>query len=99
MALPLGAVLCFLDLLGARVFARGEVGQTIRFLRTFELTKRVQVGLQTTFHGPLAFNRPQTSLPIFTRMHVPSTAELETGLGPMKEPSFYRNAYAMVRGE
>lgn len=31
MALPLGAVLCFLDLLGARVFARGEVGQTICF--------------------------------------------------------------------
>jgi hypothetical protein len=25
MALPLGAVLCFLDLLGARAFARGEV--------------------------------------------------------------------------
>lgn len=24
MALPLGAVLCFLDLLGARVLARGE---------------------------------------------------------------------------
>jgi hypothetical protein len=25
MALPLGAILCFLDLLGARMFARGEV--------------------------------------------------------------------------
>lgn len=25
MALPLGAVLCFLDLIGARAFVRGEV--------------------------------------------------------------------------
>lgn len=29
IALPLGTVLCFFDLLGARAFARGEVGLNI----------------------------------------------------------------------
>ncbi|KAJ3524911.1 hypothetical protein NM688_g8482 [Phlebia brevispora] len=77
MALPLGAVLCFLDLLGARTFARGELS------------------LQTTFHGPLAFPVPYPPHPIFTRTHIPTAAELEAGLGPSKERSFYRNAYSM----
>lgn len=31
MALPLGAILCFLDLLGARAFARGELALQTRF--------------------------------------------------------------------
>lgn len=34
MALPLGAVLCFLDLIGARIISRGEVSLRLHsFLR------------------------------------------------------------------
>ncbi|KAH9839072.1 uncharacterized protein C8Q71DRAFT_747565 [Rhodofomes roseus] len=77
MALPLGAVLCFIDLIGARTLSRGEIA------------------LQMTFHGPLAHSRPTPPLPIFVRTRPPTVAELEQGLGPVPEKSFYRNAYAM----
>ncbi|KAI0088105.1 hypothetical protein BDY19DRAFT_952061 [Irpex rosettiformis] len=77
MALPLGALLCFLDLLGARIFSRGELY------------------LQTTFHGPLAFPPPYPPHPIFTRTRMPTPAEIEDGIGPREEQSFYRNSYAM----
>ncbi|KAL6299739.1 hypothetical protein BKA93DRAFT_829618 [Sparassis latifolia] len=79
MALPLGAVLCFLDLVGARTLARGELA------------------LQTTFHGPLAYPPPHPPLTIFTRTRAPTLAEAEAGLapGPVRDHSFYRNAYAM----
>ncbi|KAH9932494.1 uncharacterized protein B0H18DRAFT_985868 [Fomitopsis serialis] len=77
MALPLGAVLCFLDLIGARTLSRGEVA------------------LQTTFHGPLAYSKPNPPPPIFVRTRPPTVAEMEQGLGLVPEQSFYRNAYAM----
>ncbi|CCM03892.1 uncharacterized protein FIBRA_06043 [Fibroporia radiculosa] len=77
MALPVGAVLCFLDLIGARLLSRGELA------------------LQTTFHGPLAYSRPNPPLPIFVRLRAPTPAEIELGLTAIPEKSFYRNAYAM----
>ncbi|KZT71651.1 hypothetical protein DAEQUDRAFT_763516 [Daedalea quercina L-15889] len=77
MALPLGAVLCFIDLIGARILSRGEVA------------------LQTAFHGPLAYSKPNPPLPIFVRLRPPTVVEMEQGLGPVREKSFYRNAYAM----
>lgn len=79
MALPLGAVLCFLDLIGARAFARGELY------------------LQTTFHYPLFFPVPNPPMPIFTRTRIPTPTEIEDGIAirPMKEQSFYKNAYAL----
>jgi hypothetical protein len=84
--LPLGAVLCFFDLLGARVFARGELF------------------LQTQFHSPLlVYPTPYPPRPIFTRYREPTTVELETGRplstrsGMVRERSFYKNTYAMVR--
>jgi hypothetical protein len=79
MALPLGAGLCLLDLLGARVFARGELA------------------LQAKFHSPLFFAVPNPPLPIFTRTRLPTSSELEDGMAlrPVKERSFYKNAYAL----
>ncbi|KAI0063275.1 hypothetical protein BV25DRAFT_1824327 [Artomyces pyxidatus] len=77
VALPLGAVLCFFDLLGARILARGEVL------------------LQSTFHGPLAYNLDYPLPPIFTRTRVPTSAEEEAGVGSRAEHSFYRNTYSM----
>ncbi|KAI0043677.1 hypothetical protein FA95DRAFT_362760 [Auriscalpium vulgare] len=75
VVLPLGALLCFFDLLGARSLARGEVL------------------LQSTFHGPLAYNLEYP--PIFTRRCVPTSAEAEAGVGTRYEHSFYRNSYSM----
>lgn len=79
MALPLGALVCFLDLIGARAFARGEIY------------------LQSKFHHPLFFPVPNPPPPIFTRRRLPTPAELEAGaaLRPVKERSFYKNAYAL----
>ncbi|KAG1752851.1 hypothetical protein EDB19DRAFT_1892855 [Suillus lakei] len=76
IALPLGALLCFLDLLGARVFARGELG------------------LQTTFHGPLAYPSPYPPRPIFQRVRPPRSSDVESG-SPYHESSFYKNTLAM----
>lgn len=76
IALPLGALLCFLNLLGARVFARGELG------------------LQTTFHGPLAYPLPHPPLPIFQRVRPPQLSGVESG-SPYHESSFYKNTIAM----
>ncbi|KAG2154347.1 uncharacterized protein EDB93DRAFT_1131688 [Suillus bovinus] len=73
IALPLGALLCFLNLLGARAFARGELG------------------LQTTFHGPLAYPTPYPPLPIFQRVR---SSGVESG-SPYHESSFYKNTIAM----
>ncbi|KAG1890133.1 hypothetical protein F4604DRAFT_1708810 [Suillus subluteus] len=76
IALPLGALLCFLNLLGARVFASGELG------------------LQTTFHGPLAYPPPYPPRPIFQRMRPPRSSDVESG-SPYHESSFYKNTIAM----
>lgn len=77
VALPLGAVLCFFDLLGARVLARGEVA------------------LQNTFHGPLVYALEGHVYPIFTRLRMPNTEEMEAGIGSRHERSFYRNSFSM----
>lgn len=100
MALPLGAVLCFLDLLGARALARGEVRST-RYLIYKALTRSfMQIALQTTFHGPLIVNPNYVPPPIFTRVRLPSSPQAELGQGgstPIRERSFYKNTYTMVR--
>ncbi|KAI0297938.1 hypothetical protein BC826DRAFT_1090770 [Russula brevipes] len=77
VALPLGAVLCFFDLLGARALARGEVA------------------LQSSFHGPLAYPLEGHVYPIFTRFRVLTPEEVEAGLAPRHERSFYRNSFSM----
>ncbi|KAH8977217.1 hypothetical protein EDB86DRAFT_1277228 [Lactarius hatsudake] len=79
VALPLGAVLCFFDLLGARALARGEIA------------------LQSTFHGPLAYSLHGHEYPIFTRLRMPTSDEVEAGLGIRNERSFYRNSFSMLR--
>lgn len=76
IALPLGALLCFLNLLGARAFARGELG------------------LQTTFHGPLAYPPPYLPRPIFQQLRPPRSSDAESG-SPYHESSFYKNTIAM----
>lgn len=79
MALPLGAILCFLNLIGARVFSRGELA------------------IQTTFHSGLAHPPPYPPRPIFARLREANLTEIEAGHGGMvREPSFYKNTYAMV---
>ena len=85
MALPLGAVLCFFNLLGARAFARTELA------------------LQIRFHTPLSYPPPYPPRPIFTRYRDPTISEIESGRlattrgGLVRETSFYKNTYAMVR--
>ena len=38
MALPVGAILCFLDLIGARMFARGEVSFSFHGLESYDMS-------------------------------------------------------------
>ncbi|KAG6822459.1 hypothetical protein H0H92_013813, partial [Tricholoma furcatifolium] len=86
MALPLGAILCFFDLLGARAFARGELTNS----------NAPQLYLQTKFHSPLSYPPPHPPRPIFTCPRDPTPAELEApGALPTLERSFYKNTYAM----
>lgn len=83
MALPLGAVLCFFNLLGARAFSRGELL------------------IQYHFHKPLSYPPPYPPRPIFTRYREPTLSEIESGRASprslIRESSFYKNTYAMVR--
>ena len=95
IALPLGAVLCFLDLLGARAFARGEAGPSC-FIAAIVLKRVFQLALQSRFHSPLAYPPPYPPRPIFTRSRPPTPTELELGLTVVPEASFYKNTYAMV---
>lgn len=55
----------------------------------------LQLSLQSTFHGPLAFI-PHPARPIFHRLRQPTLSELESGRLLTYDTSFYRNAYAMV---
>ncbi|ESK89395.1 hypothetical protein Moror_16196 [Moniliophthora roreri MCA 2997] len=87
ITLPIGALLCFLNALGARIFARGE----LYLQRTFHGTSSFY-----PFSDAASSNNP---LPIFTRMRPPSAAEIESGYAAygdlVPEESFYRNSYFM----
>ncbi|KAL0957040.1 hypothetical protein HGRIS_003140 [Hohenbuehelia grisea] len=97
MALPLGAGICFLNLLGARAFARGEVSHA-RNSVTLSSKSIPQLALQTRFHSPLAFPAPYPPRPLFTRYREPTIVEIESGVPPgtlIPERSFFKNLYAM----
>jgi hypothetical protein len=59
---------------------------------------RPQVALQSTFHGPLVHPLEGHVYPIFTRLRMPTTEQVEAGLGSRHERSFYRNSFSMVSG-
>ena len=83
--LPLGAVLCFFDLLGARAFARGEL-----FLQTQFHSPLL---LYPTPHPPRPIftrHREPTTVELET-----GRPPLTRG-GLVRERSFYKNTYAMV---
>ncbi|KAK1235558.1 hypothetical protein PQX77_001211 [Marasmius sp. AFHP31] len=89
ITLPIGAILCFLNGIGARTFARGEL---------YLQTKFHKPSLSLYPYG--SHNQPQEHpYPLFTRLRPPSAAEIESGVavaGEMvREESFYRNSYAM----
>ncbi|KAH9484736.1 hypothetical protein JR316_0001636 [Psilocybe cubensis] len=80
VALPLGAVLCFFDLLGARAFARGELALQTRFHAPFN-------------HTPPYPPRPiftRYREPTSTEVEMGHTRQ-----GLVRENSFYKNTYAM----
>ena len=80
MALPLGAVLCFIDLFGARILARGELALQTAFHGPLSYPLP---------HPPLPiFTRTRPPTPAQIEAGVPASAAV-------KETSFYRNAYAM----
>ncbi|TFK20733.1 hypothetical protein FA15DRAFT_646586 [Coprinopsis marcescibilis] len=84
VALPLGALFCFLDLLGARLFSRGELALQTRFHSPLSyptpypprpiFTRYRELTSQEIETGRMASSRPG---------------------GLVKEKSFYKNAYAM----
>ncbi|KAG6807825.1 hypothetical protein H0H92_006315, partial [Tricholoma furcatifolium] len=81
MALPLGAILCFFDLLGARAFARGELYLQMHFY--FPLS----------YPPP----HPPRPIFTRTREPTPAEVEhgATPGALPTLERSFYKNTYAM----
>ncbi|KAI0674901.1 hypothetical protein C8Q78DRAFT_1066804 [Trametes maxima] len=80
MALPLGAILCFVDLLGARLLARGELALQTRF----------HTPLAHTLPWPPLPIFTRTRAPTAAQLEagVPAGALVPEG-------SFYRNAYAL----
>ncbi|KZP26494.1 TPR-like protein [Athelia psychrophila] len=82
IVLPLGALLCFLDLLGGRAFARGELALQTTF-------HRPPPSCPVPYPPRPIFTRP--------RAHTPADANIESGAGTLGayEGSFYKNAYAM----
>ncbi|KIK05224.1 hypothetical protein K443DRAFT_368038 [Laccaria amethystina LaAM-08-1] len=83
MALPLGAVLCFFNLLGARAFARAELALQIRFHTPLS-------------HPPPYPPRPIfTRYRDPTISEIESGRLATTRGGLIRETSFYKNTYAM----
>ncbi|KAG9316793.1 hypothetical protein JVU11DRAFT_2857 [Chiua virens] len=80
ITLPLGALLCFLDLLGARAFARGELALQTKFHGPLAYPPPYP-------HKPI-FQRTRSP------DREPSAAEI-AATGVQYETSFYKNAYAM----
>jgi len=81
MALPLGAVLCFFNLLGARAFARGELALQTRF--------HSPLAYPTPYPPRPIFTRTREA----TASEVESGSATPGGQVP--ETSFYKNAYGM----
>ncbi|KAL4073817.1 hypothetical protein V8B97DRAFT_1936579 [Scleroderma yunnanense] len=79
IALPIGAVLCFLDLLGARAFARAELALQIRF--------HGPLAYPPPYPSYPIFQR--------TRPPMPSENENGSDEATHYETSFYKNTYAM----
>ncbi|KII83698.1 hypothetical protein PLICRDRAFT_58167 [Plicaturopsis crispa FD-325 SS-3] len=79
IALPLGAVLCFFDLLGARAFARGELA--------------LQSAFHGPLAYPPPY--PPRPLFTRARPPTVMELEASTVNGPLYETSFYKNTYAM----
>ncbi|KAL0565797.1 hypothetical protein V5O48_016219 [Marasmius crinis-equi] len=91
ITLPIGAILCFLNAIGARTFARVEL---------YLQTKFHKPSLSLYSHHHQQTQDPNGHpYPLFTRVRPPSAAEIESGVavaGEMvREESFYRNSYAM----
>ena len=84
VALPLGAVLCFFNLLGARAFSRGELALQTKFHAP--LAHPAPYPPRTLFTR----YREPTVDEIESRR-----VQLSRG-GLIREKSFYRNTYAMV---
>lgn len=81
MALPLGAILCFFDLIGARTFARGELALQSRF--------HSPLSYPTPYPPRPIFTRRREA----TAAEVEAGRATVGSLVP--ERSFYKNAYAM----
>ncbi|KAI0644721.1 hypothetical protein C8Q79DRAFT_1112059 [Trametes meyenii] len=91
MALPLGAVLCFVDLLGARVLARGELA----------LQTRYHAPLAHALPWPPLPIFTRTRAPTAAQLEAgagagPAGVDVPVRVPvPVPEGSFYRNAYAL----
>ncbi|KAJ3780593.1 hypothetical protein GGU10DRAFT_369085, partial [Lentinula aff. detonsa] len=103
IALPLGAILCFFNLLGARAFSRAELFIQTRFHSPLHYPLSVLHAAASSPTTTTTSSSPITHLiatyPIFTRSRHPSAAELESGQAvvgeEVTEMSFYKNTYSM----
>ncbi|KAJ3791931.1 hypothetical protein GGU11DRAFT_713918, partial [Lentinula aff. detonsa] len=105
IALPLGAILCFFNLLGARAFSRAELFIQTRFHSPLHYSLSVlhAAASSPTTTTTTTSSSPITHLiatyPIFTRSRHPSASELESGQAvvgeEVTEMSFYKNTYSM----
>ncbi|KAJ3966702.1 hypothetical protein EV361DRAFT_808581, partial [Lentinula raphanica] len=95
--LPLGAILCFFNLLGARAFSRAELFLQTKFHSPLHYPLTVLHAASSSFSSSI--NHLIAAYPIFTRTRPPSASELESGEAvvgeEVREGSFYRNTYAM----
>ncbi|KAG5642783.1 hypothetical protein DXG03_002128 [Asterophora parasitica] len=82
MALPLGAILCFFDLIGARAFARGELALQTRFHSPLSYPAPYPP-------RPIFIRRREA-----TSAEIEAGAAAVGDL--VRERSFYKNAYAML---
>ncbi|KAG7098100.1 hypothetical protein E1B28_000074 [Marasmius oreades] len=89
ITLPIGALLCFLNAIGARTFARGELYLQTKF-------HKPSLHLYPALNSDSPYPHPY---PLFIRLRPPTAAEIESGLASrgdlLPENSFYRNSYAM----
>ncbi|KZP05507.1 hypothetical protein FIBSPDRAFT_1054046 [Athelia psychrophila] len=97
IVLPLGAPLCFLDLLGGRAPRRGEPSippSQLEVVRTRPENDLPPPAALRVLPGPVP-PRPLFTCP---RAPTPADANVEAGAGTL-EGSFYKNAYAIALDE
>ncbi|KAF9050543.1 hypothetical protein BJ165DRAFT_1458594 [Panaeolus papilionaceus] len=95
VALPLGALLCFFNLIGARLFSRGELALQARFHPSLALVSPYPPRPIFTRWREATDDEVEAGQGGSTPQRLGLGIQRRNGIHMVKEKSFYKNSYAM----